>query len=98
MSPGHQHFRLAAVEDWSSFEAAINRFVTAWREGARPRLEDYLPAGDRLRRTLLIELIHTELELRLKDGEAARVEDYLTRYPELAADRADVLELIVAEY
>ena len=49
-------------------------------------------------RTLLIELVHTELELRLKSREAARVEEYLARYPELADDRAAVLGLIAAEY
>src|SRR2546423_1240686 len=49
---------------------------------------------DRLR----IELAHVELELRLKAGEAARAEEYLARYPELAADAAAALGLIVAEH
>jgi hypothetical protein len=61
-------------------------------------IDDYLLAGDGLRCRLLIELAHIDLELRLKAGEAARVEEYLARYPELAADRPAALELISAEY
>jgi tetratricopeptide (TPR) repeat protein len=38
------------------------------------------------------------LECRLKAGEAARVEEYLQRYPELGQRPSDVLELIAAEY
>src|SRR5205807_2895889 len=47
---------------------------------------------------LLIELVHIDLELRLKAGEAARAEEYLARYPELAGDRAAAVELIAAEH
>jgi formylglycine-generating enzyme required for sulfatase activity/tRNA A-37 threonylcarbamoyl transferase component Bud32 len=39
-----------------------------------------------------------DLEQRLKAGEAARVEDYLPRYPELAGSPAVVLGLAHAEY
>src|SRR5262249_20863145 len=46
----------------------------------------------------LVELAHTELELRLDAGQPARVEDYLGRFPELAADPALAGELIVAEF
>src|SRR5262249_46384265 len=46
----------------------------------------------------LIELVHIDLELRLKAGEPAHVEEYLARYPELASDRAGMIELIAAEH
>ena len=98
MSRGHQHFRMLAFEDWSWFEETIDRFVNDWRRGRRPGFEDYLPTDARLRYPLLVELTHTELELRVKAGEAVRVEEYLTRYPELAADAECALELIAAEY
>jgi WD40 repeat protein/tetratricopeptide (TPR) repeat protein len=45
-----------------------------------------------------VELVHADLELRLKAGEAVRVEDYLRRYPELATAPAVVLELVRREY
>jgi predicted ATPase len=47
---------------------------------------------------VLIQLVHIDLELRLKFGEAARVEDYLARYPELAGDSAVAQALIAAEH
>ena len=70
--------------------------MDAWRQGPRPVIDDYLWSGDRLGRALLIELLHTELELRLKAGEAVRVEEHLARYPELLGDAA-VVGLIAAE-
>src|SRR5262249_18462268 len=84
--------------DWSALKDAVRRFEQAWRQEPRPRIDDYLPTGDPLRPRVLIELVHIDLELRLKAGEAARVEDYLARYPELAGDRAVTLALIAAEH
>jgi predicted ATPase len=97
MSLRHPHLRPADAEDCSRLESTIVRFVDAWRQGVRPGIDAYLPEGT-LRRAFLIELVHTELELRLKAGEAARVEEYLTRYPELTAGRTEAVELIAAEY
>jgi hypothetical protein len=97
MSPGQDPVRPPS-RDWSALEIVIKRFVSAWRQGSRPALDDYLSADGELRHPLLVELTHTELELRLKAGEAARAEEYLARYPELAADRAAAVELIAAEY
>ncbi len=83
--------------DWLALKDSVKRFEHAWREGPRPRIDDYLPTADGLRGRLLIELVHIELELRLKAGEPARVEEYLSRYPELADNRVTALELIAAE-
>jgi WD40 repeat protein/serine/threonine protein kinase len=81
----------------SWLEDAVKRFEHAWRLQPRPMIEDFLPAGDR-RQRVLVELVHIDLELRLKAGEAARAEEYLDRYPELAGDRSAALELIAFEY
>ncbi len=65
-------------------EAAVGRFEELWLRGERPALTDFLNGlhgEDRL--PLLVELVHAELEFRLKAGEVARVEEYLTAYPEL---------------
>src|SRR5262249_30476725 len=51
-----------------------------------------------VRGALLRELVHIDLENRLQAGEAARVEEYLRRFPELAEQRGTVLELLAAEY
>jgi WD40 repeat protein len=77
---------------------AVRRFEHAWRQAPRLGIDDYLPAGGPLRSRVLIELVHIDLELRLKAGELARVEEYLARYPELTDDPAVTLDLIAAEY
>src|SRR5437763_1150746 len=69
----------------------------AWQGRARPEILAYLPAGAG-RTRLLAELVHIDLEYRLRAGEAARVEEYLARYPELTNDRAGMLELIASEH
>ncbi len=76
-------------------------FESAWRRGERPVIETYLSAlADRAadRGELLTELVHIELELLLKTGESARVEDYIARFPVLAESREDLLDLVVAEF
>jgi tetratricopeptide (TPR) repeat protein len=80
-----------------ALEERVDRFETAWRAGERPRLADFLPAGGVERRALLLELVHTDLEYRLKAGEAARAEEYLRQYPELREEHAAMTELIEAE-
>jgi predicted ATPase len=89
---------LPPAEDWVALKDAVTRFEGAWRQGPRPVIDDFLPTGDPPRARVLIELVHIDLELRLKAGEAARVEEYLARYPELAGDRAVALGLIAAEH
>jgi serine/threonine protein kinase len=79
------------------FEDLIRRFEDAWRGPSRPEIGAYLPV-DAGRAPLLTELVHVDLEYRLRAGEAARVEEYLARYPGLADDRAAVLGLIAAEH
>jgi hypothetical protein len=75
----------------------VERFAAAWQRGERPDLAAHLPEGEG-RWTVLLQLIHIDLEHRLKAGEQARIESYLERFPELNADRPALLELIAAEY
>ncbi len=83
--------------DWLKRQRLIRQFEEAWCQERRPALEDFLPAEPGDRGPVLVELVHTDLEYRLKAGVAARVEDYLGRFPELAADARAVLELVLAE-
>lgn len=97
MTSASDSMPLPSGEDWPALEDAVMRFDEAWRQvGPRPVIEDYLPTGG-LRSRLLVELVHVELELRLKAGEAVRVEEYLSRYPELSADAVAAVKLIAAE-
>ncbi len=78
-------------------EQRVERFETAWRDGRHPNLPDFLPAGGIERRATLLELVHTDLECRLKAGESARAEEYLQQYPELRDEQSAMLELIEVE-
>jgi serine/threonine protein kinase len=89
---GDSLYRSADPAEW----AILERFEQAWNSGQRPSIRDYVPPGGH-HRNLLVDLIHIDLERRLKAGEMACIEGYLGRYPELRGDRAIVLELIVAE-
>src|SRR3954467_13073619 len=98
MSTNHALLHPETAEPGPMFESTIRRFEDAWHRGFRPSFDEFMPSIQGRPRTLLIELAHTELELRLKSREAARVEEYLGRYPELIDDRTAVLGLIAAEY
>jgi hypothetical protein len=87
-----------STQDQAQLESVVERFELAWRSGERPNLEQFLPAQPSQRPLLLAELVHVDLELRLKAGELVRVEDYLARYPEMQADVEVVLKLLESEY
>jgi serine/threonine protein kinase len=87
-----------AGETWQRVDALVHRFEEAWQAGRRPALDDYVPEGGPDRLGVLVELAHVDLERRLKAGEPARAEEYLRRYPELAATPEAAVELIAAEY
>src|SRR5258708_20330481 len=84
--------------NWSELGRIVKTFEDAWERGQRPVIEDFLPAHSAGRAAALVELVHTELECRLKAGEVVRVEAYLERYPELVGDSGQVEALIAAAY
>jgi predicted ATPase len=98
MLPGAEPVYAPPAADWAALKDAVRHFEHAWRQGPRPLIDDYLPIDGPLRSRVLIELVHIDLELRLKAGEAVRVEEYLARYPELTGDQTVILELIAAEH
>src|SRR5262249_39581669 len=76
----------------------IKAFDEAWRRNEAPDIDRYLRADGPERRALLVELVHIDLEFRLKSGENVQVENYLRSFPQLASYRETVLDLIAAEY
>ena len=84
--------------DWDRLEEIVARFEEAWQQGKRPVLDEYLKSGEPASLKLVLELVHTDLECRLKAGEDVRVETYFERYPQLADNSEEVLGLIAAEY
>jgi tetratricopeptide (TPR) repeat protein len=87
-----------SAEEWLPYEQLIQRFEQAWEEGSRPALEAYLPPGGNWPWAALLELVHADLEYRLKAGEAARVEEYWQVYPSLTEHAGAAVDLILAEY
>src|SRR5262249_18118024 len=98
MPSGAPHFLPPLSEDWKALKGIVERFERAWHEGTRPGIDDYLPGQGPLRGRALVELVHIDLERRLKRGEKPRIEEYLASYPELATERGIILELISAEH
>jgi serine/threonine protein kinase len=82
----------------SRCEELIEAFERAWRIGTQPNIDDFLVRDVAERDALLVELVHADLEFRIKAGEAARVEIYFGRYPWLTHNIATVLGLLEAEY
>src|SRR6266849_193910 len=62
---------------------ACDRFEAAWKEGQRPRIEEYLadvPEPDRAE--FLREILRLKIELRSKGGDKPTSEEYEQRFPE----------------
>jgi tetratricopeptide (TPR) repeat protein len=67
-----------------------DRFEDAWKQGQRPRIEDYLAIlAEPGRSTLLRELIKLDIVYRRRAGENPTAEDYRERFPNLDPPAAD---------
>ena len=60
------HLTGALPAEW---EKVIQLFEKAWREQARPDIGHYLPTPRTGNTRLLFELIHVDLDLRLRRGD-----------------------------
>ena len=61
----------------SAREAVLHRFEDALAAGAEPKIEEFLSEATSDRAELLVELVHIDLEYRIKAGQSVRVESYL---------------------
>ncbi|RIK76499.1 MAG: hypothetical protein DCC68_19205 [Planctomycetota bacterium] len=86
-----------ASSGWSRCEVLIKAFEDAWLRGENPSISDYLVPNDDVRRPLLVELIHVDLEFRIKQNSGTYVAEYLAAYPEIAGFTNAVVDLIGAE-
>ena len=81
-----QFFRLTKAQQ-REVERIVAVFEYAWTLGRRPEIWEHLPTeGGEVRKAVLVELVHIDLENRSRAGEHPRVEDYVSKYPELAVD------------
>ncbi len=81
----------------SNMTAVIDAYEGALRSNLDPNLEDYLPASGADRTSMLVELLHVDLELRLRRGQPASVQEYAKRYPDLLPRKSDMLNLLQKE-
>jgi tetratricopeptide (TPR) repeat protein len=88
---------LAEDETWLAREGLLRAFEAAIQRDPAAAIESFLHARGGVDLDTLIELIHLDLEIRLKRGQPVRVEDYLRRFPEVARGTA-VADLAAAEY
>jgi hypothetical protein len=95
---GHRRSSFNAAVESAVSRPWVRQFEAAWESGQSPAIDAFLPANEPMRRAVLIELVHIDLERRLKRGEPARVENYLARYPVLPSNAAVVVELLAEEY
>ncbi len=56
----------------------LYRFEKDFHEGKNPQVNDYLQGEGDSRHRLLVELLHSNLELRIRAGQSLRVLDYST--------------------
>jgi len=88
----------AASEAWRNVETTADRFARSWQAGDVPQLEAYLPPADHpLHRPTLVRLIALDLDARWRSAQGVLLETYLKRWPELAADRVSMGDLLRAE-
>jgi hypothetical protein len=78
-------------------DALCDRFEEAHLRGDRPDLDAWLPAEGGLRGVALPQLALLDLECRVRNGDAVRVEEYFRRYPELRSDPETAVALLAAE-
>lgn len=91
------------TEHWRQLQDIAEHFEKAWDavkgRGEAPALGEFLPApGDVLRPVALHELIKTDLEIRWRNAQPARLEDYLQRFPELGPPDGLPVALVYEEY
>src|SRR5438105_2274739 len=84
---------IAADQTWRYREEILGRFEAAWRSGPRPRIEEFIPAPPGSNLHLLIEIIHLDVEYRLRAGETVATNEYAVRFPDLAHEPAALLSL-----
>ena len=81
----------------ASNESLLSQFEDEFFKGNSPDIDNYL-RHDVNNSELFHELLHTELELRIRSGEPVRVEAYLQRYPELKEQNELIDGLIKTEF
>jgi serine/threonine protein kinase len=95
---GDRQSRVEAERGPAALDSWVDAFEEAWRREPGPSIDDHLPADEPQRQAVLAELVRVDMVARLNRGETVRTEEYLARYPALAAEPAAVVALAAAEF
>ncbi len=86
-------------DEYAELNERVDQFHAARSADASAALEKFLPAsGNRLRPFILVELIKTDMELRVRAGLPIRLEMYLGRFQDDLPSSAVPVSLIAEEY
>ena len=91
--------------DQQTFDQAIENYEKLFEDGLVPDCEVFLLGLDHecdkrcvADNLLFAELLHTDLEIRIRKGLKGRVEYYLTRFPQIEAEVGLIKDLIQTEF
>ena len=91
MSEGTEDYNASTVHQ------VVSEFERALKSGESIEVDSFLQGDGPFRWQLLVELVHADLEMRLRRGEDARLFAYLERYPELKNSAKDIDSLLQVE-
>jgi tRNA A-37 threonylcarbamoyl transferase component Bud32/tetratricopeptide (TPR) repeat protein len=87
---------------WDQVRSAVRKFESAWQErseGDEPKVKDFLDSDQPdTRLAMLAEMIHADVEFRLKRGEDVRLEPYLDEFPEIRANPGRLHDLLEGSF
>lgn len=90
---------LLSDTEYAELNDRVDRFHDARRADPAVALDSFLPPpGGRLRAFVLVELIKTDMELRVRAGTPVRVESYLARFRTEFPEGRTPVSLIAEEY
>jgi len=101
MSSSDDSTQINASVVWEQLSQQLDALVTAWQRASEPpRLSDFVPGQPpELRRLTLVEAVKIDLEYRWQNRRWPKlVEDYLSDFPELAAEGGVSCDVIYEEY
>ncbi len=89
----------AGTEDYnpSQVHQIVSDYEQALLLNPEIRMESYLQGEGAFRWHLMVELIHTDLEMRLRKGEDTNLYFYINKYPEIMSSPKDIDSLLKTE-
>ncbi len=96
MATDNSRSALTAAQ-WEWIDRQVKSFERDWSLEKYREFDEYLATHDGARSNLLIELIHSDLELQFRHGRQVGVMNYIERHQELLDDSRAVAELLWLE-